>query len=107
MPRFDGALGHLRRGRHYPLQKEVDRECGPFARRAHDADFAAHGARELHRDGEPQPRPAVAPAYGGVRLLELGEQPLHVVGRKADAGVLHRDLDAHVARIRLELSPSR
>ena len=47
-------------------------------------------------DGQPQTRAALAPAHGGLGLLELEEQGRQCVGGDADAGILDRDGDCNL-----------
>ncbi len=90
-----GGLRRLGR-RGGPLETQQGREGRAAARLAGDPDIAAHGARQPARDGEPQARATLAPAYGGLCLLELAEQEGQGVGLDADAGVLHGDGDGNL-----------
>ena len=56
-------------------------------RRAPHMDFPAHEVHEAFADGEPQPRAAVAPGRGVVRLRERFEKVADLFGRHADARI--------------------
>src|SRR4051794_35227934 len=77
-------------------QREAEDEGGAVAQLALDREVAAQQARELARDGEPEPRAA---ARGGAHdLLELVEDPLLVLRGDPRAGVGHAQLHPAVRR---------
>src|SRR5262249_32438924 len=91
--RSSGSLHRLRllvstSFRRRPYRK--DRALAHFARHSY---IAAHHARELAGDGEPQPRSAELLRGCGIGLAELLEQLGLLLRRHADAGVGNGKLD--------------
>ena len=56
----------------------------------------AHRLGETLRDRKPETRAAVAPADRDVGLAERLEQAIHAIGRDADAGVAHDDVELEI-----------
>src|SRR5262249_47120849 len=82
--------------------RQANRKPCPLARLARDGHAAAHHAGELARDGEPEPRAAVALRGRGIGLGELLEQLRLLLRSHANAGVGDGELDevaaiAHLA----------
>src|SRR5262249_10901119 len=98
-PRRRRARRCDQRGRHRlrvsGLPRQYRLEAAALADPAAHADAAALGLDDLAGQGEADAG-AGRPAVAGVELLELEEQPLHLIGRDADAGVL--DLEAERIR---------
>ena len=99
--RGDGALPIALLG-----ESRREPELRPAPLLADQADPATHQLGQLLRDREPQPGAAVPARGRGVGLRELLEQRLLVLGRDADARVLHRDVQQDVVlRLRRETDP--
>ena len=79
----------------------------PFADHALDPDPAAHHADQTPRDGQPQPRPAVAARRGGVGLLEGLEYERLLFRGDPDPRVRDRDVKLHrIGRLSLGAHPN-
>ncbi len=93
--RLGGQLLHQRRAEHRlhrglrGLQRHLDPAGGALARLAVHPDATAHQRDQPARDGQAQAGTAVLAAGGGVGLLERLEDARELLGRHADAGVLH------------------
>ncbi len=75
--------------------RQAEPEGRACARRAVDADQAAHQAHQAPADREAQARATVAARVGIVGLSERIEDPIHGFRRDADAGVAHGEADPH------------
>lgn len=76
-------------------QVQADPEFRTFARRAVDADFAAHLLDQALGNHQAQPRAAGLARQRVVGLAEGLEQRAHVLAGQADTGVLHADAQLH------------
>ena len=95
-----------------PLRAAGYREHGASARFARHGHVAAHHARELAGDGEPEPRAAEALSGRGIGLAEFLEQLCLLFGGHADTGVRDGELDelaaiAHLACRKLDFARFR
>ena len=82
-------------GRPAQRKRQVQPERAPLPERALDLQLAAQELRQLARDAEPEPGPAVASIDGAVHLLERHEDPLLILGRDAETGVRDRERSPH------------
>src|SRR5215469_15851348 len=85
------------------------REHRAFARLARHRHVAAHHARELAREGKPEPRAAEALSGRGIGLAELLEQLRLLLRGHANAGIGDGELDevaaiGHLACRKLNLA---
>ena len=76
-------------------QVQADPEFRAFARRAVDADFAAHLLDQALGNHQAQAGAAGLARQRVVGLAERLEQRAHVLAGQADAGVLHADAQLH------------
>jgi hypothetical protein len=72
---------------------QAHREHRAFARLAGHSHVAAHQARELAGDGEPQPSAAKAPRGQGIGLGKFLEQLGLLLGCHSNAGIGHCEFD--------------
>jgi hypothetical protein len=72
-------------------------ECGAFSHFAFDPDAASHRFGQPLADGQAQAGAAVFACRRGVGLAEGLKQALDGVGRDADAGVAHREVQLEPA----------
>src|SRR6516164_6278805 len=86
--KIDGAAGSWRLA-----PRQAHGEHRTFARLARHRDVAAHHARELAGDGEPEPSAAETLRGRGISLAELLEQLRLLLRGHADAAVGDRKLD--------------
>ena len=77
------------------LQLGFEPEGAAQADRALQADPAAHQLDQLLGDRRPEARAAEAARGGLLGLREALENPLLRLGRDADPGIAHRELEAH------------
>ena len=75
------------------VERQVERERAAAARHAREADLTAEQVRKLAADGKTQARAAVLARRAGVGLLERLEDDPLLLGRDADAGIAHGELD--------------
>jgi hypothetical protein len=73
--------------------RQAEGEDRTLARLARHGHVAAHHARELARDSEPEPRSPEALSGGGIGLAELLEQLSLLLRGHADAGIGDREFD--------------
>ncbi len=104
MTRIDGGGRNQLLGLRSQSQPDGEPEGGTASDRALDADAAAHQFSELFGDGQPQAGPAISASCRGIHLREALEEPVHPVGRNADAGV--GDGESHGRRVPCDCSSS-
>ena len=78
-----------RRGLRFGQKIRGEMKCRTFSRHALGPHFSTHQFHQPFADGQAQSRAAVMLRRRNVRLHERLEQPRQLVGRDADAGVLH------------------
>ncbi len=90
-PQLRGRRQRVGQGR---LQGEVqqEREIAAASQRALHMQLAAHDRHQAPHDGEPQAGAPVAPGGGRVRLAELLEDHVELVGGDADPRIADREL---------------